>query len=91
MIPINISPSYMLDLAKADKNAILPKGLVCFCRFLKRAILILLLLTLIFVLVVVSLYLVYCGVHHLMIWSDELMAGVCKGKERSKWFRACFF
>lgn len=83
---INVSPSYaLLDFAKADKT-VFPKGLVCFCRFIKRAILILLLLCLIFVLVVVSLYLVYCGVGHLMIWLDELMSGVCRGRERSKWF-----
>lgn len=84
MIPINVSPSYLLDLARADKKTMLPARLVCFCRFIKRTILILLLLTLICVVVVVSLYLIYCGVHHLMIWIDDFLGGVCKGKEKSK-------
>ena len=85
MIPVNVSPSYLFDLTRADKKTCLPPGLVCFCRFLKRAILILLLLTLIFVVVAVSLYLVYCGMHNLMIWLDDLLGAVCKGKEKSKW------
>lgn len=84
MIPINISPSYLLDIAKSDKKTILPAGLVCFCRFIKKAILYLLLISLIFVVVSVSFYLVYCGVHYLMNFLDDQLGGVCKGREKSK-------